>query len=99
MRMKTKTVMDQMNAEKPDDVLNDLEAKHGSRATNGSEAWIRCSDKLPPPDTDVETKIDDGKGVRNVCALRRNSNLWWFTDMSMYIYYSPTHWRPLPPNA
>ncbi len=28
--------MDQMNAEKPDDVLADLEAKHGSRAAPGS---------------------------------------------------------------
>ena len=66
---------------------------------HGSAAWTHCGDALPPPDTDVETKIDDGKGVRNVCALRRHSNLWWFTDMSMHIYYSPTHWRPLPPNA
>lgn len=31
MRIKTKTVMDQMNAEKPDDVLAGLEAKHGSQ--------------------------------------------------------------------
>lgn len=31
MRIKLKTVMDQMDAEKPDDVLADLEAKHGSQ--------------------------------------------------------------------
>ncbi len=31
MRMRTKTVMEQMNSEKPDDVLADLEAKHGSQ--------------------------------------------------------------------
>lgn len=31
MRRKTKTVMEQMNAEKPDNVLADLEAKHGSQ--------------------------------------------------------------------
>lgn len=49
---------------------------------------------MPPDDTPVETKIDDAKGVRNVCKLLRHSRLWWFTDMSMYVYYSPTHWRP-----
>lgn len=75
------------------------EAQGSFAAPAGSAAWTYCGDALPPPDTDVETKIDDGKGVRNVCALRRHSNLWWFTDMSMYIYYSPTHWRPLPPNS
>lgn len=64
----------------------------------GSAAWVKCSDRLPPTDMDVETKIDDERGVRNIAPLRRHSNLWWFTDMSMYIYYSPTHWRPLPPN-
>jgi len=31
MRRKIKTVMEQMNAEKPDDVLADLERKHGSQ--------------------------------------------------------------------
>lgn len=40
MRMRTKTVMDQMNAEKADDVLADLEAKHGSLATTGSPFFI-----------------------------------------------------------
>ncbi len=32
MRRKIKTVMEQMNAEKPDDVLADLERKHGCAA-------------------------------------------------------------------
>ena len=60
-----------------------------------NENWVKCSDRLPPDDTDVETKIDDYKGVRNIAKLRRCNNLWWFTDMSMYVYYSPTHWRVL----
>lgn len=58
---------------------------------NDSE-WISCETTLPPLDTIVETKIDDANGVRNVCKLILHSNLWWFTDMSMYIYYNPTHW-------
>lgn len=41
MRIKSKIVMDQMNAEKPDDVLSDLEAKHGSSAPSGSDASIK----------------------------------------------------------
>ena len=77
---------------------NERKAEAGFAGAHGSAAWTYCGDALPPPDTDVETKIDDGKGVRNVCPLRRHNNLWWFTDMSMYIYYSPTHWRHLPPN-
>ena len=36
MRIKSKTVMDQMSAEKPDDVLADLKAKHGCAAPSGS---------------------------------------------------------------
>ena len=48
---------------------------------------------MPPHNIVVETKIDDGRGVRNISTLRMNKNLWWFPDMSMYVYYSPTHWR------
>ncbi len=32
--MKTKTIIDQMNAERPDDVLADLERKHGNDGQN-----------------------------------------------------------------
>lgn len=39
--MKSKTVMDQMNAEKPDDVLADLEAKHG-RSPAPCSAFLPC---------------------------------------------------------
>ena len=59
----------------------------------GLDGWQRCADKLPPHDVVVETKIDDGRGVRNVTKLRMYRNLWWFPDMNMYVYYSPTHWR------
>jgi hypothetical protein len=65
----------------------------------GSEPWIPCKRALPPDKVVVETKVDDAKGVRNVQTLIRHRGLWWFEDMSMYVYYSPTHWRILPPNA
>jgi len=43
----------------------------------------------------VHTKIDDAGGVRNEQQLKRRGNLWWFPDGSMYVYYHPTHWRPV----
>lgn len=50
----------------------------------------------------VETKIDDPNGVRNVQtlkALQRDPScrvMWYFPDGSMYVYYTPTHWRHVP---
>lgn len=55
--------------------------------------WIKVSEQLPPEETVVETKIDDGKGCRNVQKLKRRGRLWFFPDGSMYVYYTPTHWR------
>lgn len=49
---------------------------------------------LAPADEVVWTKIDDEHGERNVQKLKRVKNLWWFPDMSMYVYYTPTHWHP-----
>jgi hypothetical protein len=59
------------------------------------EKWILVRDRLPPLDTPVMTKIDDANGVRNEQTLLLYRNLWWFKDKSMYVYYEPTHWRPL----
>ena len=41
----------------------------------------------------VETKIDDASGVRNIQTLKRDRNMWWLPDGSMYVYYRPSHWR------
>jgi hypothetical protein len=43
----------------------------------------------------VMTKIDDADGCRNEQELKRRGRLWWLADGSMYVYYTPTHWRPL----
>ena len=45
----------------------------------------------------VETKIDDQQGCRNQTTLKRSSRLWFLPDGSMYVYYTPTHWRFAPP--
>lgn len=58
--------------------------------------WISLSSSLPPEGKVVQTKIDDTAGCRNEANLIRKGNLWFFSDMSMYVYYTPTHWRNLP---
>ena len=57
--------------------------------------WIPCKDWLPCEDVEVETKIDDLNGCRKEQPLIRHSNLWFYPDMSMYVYYTPTHWRSI----
>lgn len=53
--------------------------------------------KLAPLGEVLETKLDDEHGERNNQLLIRNGRLWFFPDMSMYVYYTPTHWRlPTP---
>lgn len=41
----------------------------------------------------VMTMISDIHGMRNQQELKRDGNLWWTPDGSMYVYYQPTHWR------
>jgi hypothetical protein len=55
--------------------------------------WTSVNNMLPPDDLIVDTKIDDRTGERNVQYLKRKNNLWWLADGSMYVYYTPTHWR------
>ena len=55
--------------------------------------WIACADRLPPEGETVDTKIEDEQGTRNEQQLKRRGRLWFFTDDSMYVYYTPTHWR------
>ena len=49
-----------------------------------------------PNGVEVNTAIIDASGQRNTTTLKRKDSLWFFTDMSMYVYYQPTHWMPLP---
>lgn len=49
-----------------------------------------------PNNVPVLTKIDDMRGIRNVWPLKRQGKLWFSSDGSMYVYYTPTHWMPLP---
>lgn len=55
--------------------------------------WKSIQLNSPPVGTVVLTKIDDSKGVRNVEKLKLAHKLWWYEDGSMYVYYTPTHWK------
>ena len=58
-----------------------------------NQEWIACKDRLPEQGVEVETLIADARGVRNCQILRLHGHLWFFADLSMYVYYEPTHWR------
>jgi len=55
--------------------------------------WFNVADSLPPDNEVVMTKIDDANGCRNEQTLKRQRNLWFVPDGSMYVYYTPTHWK------
>jgi Protein of unknown function (DUF551) len=56
--------------------------------------WISVKDRLPDANVLVKTKIEDASGTRNVQTMRRNGNLWF--SGGVYVYYTPTHWMPIP---
>jgi len=53
-----------------------------------STNWIPTDKELPPENVSVMTKIDDGRFVRNETELIRCGDLWFFSDGSMYVYYT-----------
>lgn len=55
--------------------------------------WHAVTDLLPPVGQVVECATPGG----DFRPLKFSSNLWWLPDGSMYVYFTPTHWRPLPP--
>lgn len=55
--------------------------------------WKKTADCLPENGLIVETKIDTGGDVRNETRLYRQDRLWFTPDGTMYVYYTPTHWR------
>ena len=57
-----------------------------------SKTWNDV-DSAPEGET-VETAIIDDNGPRMVAPLRRRGRLWFVPSGAMYVYYTPTHWRP-----
>ena len=62
----------------------------------GTSEWFSVSSSLPDEGVVVWTKISDESGERNVQPLKRSGRLWCFPDGSMYVYYTPTHWKNWP---
>jgi len=54
--------------------------------------WISTGQKLPEQHFVVETKSPSGM----IQDLKLVGKLWYFPDGSMYVYYTPTHWREKP---
>jgi hypothetical protein len=61
------------------------------------EEYKLTSIELPPEGVAVMTKIDDKDGLRNESILVRKGGIWFFRGMKFYVYYRPTHWKPLKP--
>lgn len=57
--------------------------------------WINVADALPHEGAVVKTVISDERGTRNEARLKRDGRLWFFPDGSMYVYYTPTHWKAI----
>lgn len=55
--------------------------------------WKSVNECPPPQGEVIETKIDDQFGCRLVQCLSLTGRLWFVPDRSMYVYYTPTHWR------
>lgn len=51
--------------------------------------WNRTSDVLPPEGVVVDTISESGLEQ----SLVRKGSLWFFPDMSMYVYYRVIMWR------
>ena len=49
--------------------------------------------RTAPQGVKIRTKIDDGKGARNEQDLIRDGRAFFLPDRSMYVYYTPTHWK------
>lgn len=54
--------------------------------------WVPTATRLPEAGVVVEA-VDSGG---NVQPLVYSSNLWWFPDRSMYVYFTPRAWRAAP---
>ena len=62
--------------------------------TQQMKGWIRTANLFPVEGVVVDTMINDGRCARNLQCLKRLGALWFFPEGDMYVYYTPTHWKP-----
>jgi hypothetical protein len=55
--------------------------------------WKKVAEENPLRNRVILTKVEDEKGTRNEQELKYDGKLWWLPDGSMYVYYTPTHWK------
>lgn len=55
--------------------------------------WTKVSERKPPENVVIDTKIMDEKGERNLQRLRLRGGFWCDPNVEMYVYYTPTHWK------
>lgn len=53
----------------------------------------RPIDEDTPQGVILNTCLYRDREIHNEQRLIRKGNLWFFTDMSMYVYYTPTHYQ------
>lgn len=57
------------------------------------KVWKRISEVPPPVGVVIQTKVSNSCGTSVEQELVFDDPLWFFPDHSMYVYYTPTHWR------
>lgn len=66
---------------------------------HATSEWKSARSNPPPEGVVVKTIIVDGGEIRNESNLKRDGGLWFLPDGSMYVYYTPTHWREMKPRS
>jgi len=56
------------------------------------QPWIKVAEGSLPEHQKVVEVLSPG-GERS--QLRFDSGMWWLPDGSMYVYFTPTHWREI----
>jgi len=54
--------------------------------------WVKVSDRLPPENKVVQTKIHKNRVVKNESKLVLKGTVWWLPDFSTNVQFNPTHW-------
>ena len=55
------------------------------------DGWLPI--ETAPEGVEVITKIHDTVSSRNIQTLVKRGRLWFVPDGSMFVYYTPTHWK------
>lgn len=74
-----------------DDVHETVDKLQEKIGKDGMNNYKRVDQELPPEGELVDTISPSGI----VQQMRRKGRLWFFDDMSAYVYFTPEFWRPI----